>query len=89
MKKVWYQANAKRIEMFLAEKQTSLEIIEVASSPYLRAVGQCLTYKFLWDQDPKINKPAKMVLLCWFLDFDLETVLKAHQVDVIQLTPLK
>lgn len=86
LKKVWYQANAKRIDV-LAEKETSLEIIEVASSPYLRAVGQCLTYKFLWDQDPKINKPAKMVLLCWYLDFDLESVLKAHRVEVIQLDP--
>jgi hypothetical protein len=86
MKKMYYQATAKRIDV-LAEKESSLEIIEVASSPYLRAVGQCLSYAFLWNLDRKINKPAKMVLLCWYLDFDLESVLKAHQVEVIQLTP--
>lgn len=86
MKKMFYQATAKRIDV-LAEREDSLEIIEVASSPYLRAVGQCLTYQFLWNLDPKINKPSKMVLLCWYLDFDLELVLKAHQVEVIQLDP--
>jgi hypothetical protein len=86
MKKMWYQATAKRIDV-LAEKESSLEIIEVASSPYLRAVGQCLTYQFLWKQDPKINKPTNTVLLCWNLDYDLESVLKAHQIMIIQLDP--
>lgn len=88
MIKMFYQATAKRIDV-LAELENELWIIEVASSPGLRAVGQCLTYLFLWNQDPKINKPAKMVLLAWFLDNDLLTVLKAHQVDVIQLSPTK
>jgi hypothetical protein len=86
MKKMFYQATAKRIDV-LAEKESSLEIIEVASSPYLRAVGQCLTYSFLWSQDPKISKPANTVLLCWYLDYDLESILKAHQIKVIQLDP--
>jgi hypothetical protein len=86
MKKMFYQATAKRIDA-IGEKEDSIEIIEVASSPYLRAVGQCLSYAFLWNLDRKINKPAKMVLLCWYLDFDLEMVLTAHQVEVIQLTP--
>lgn len=84
MKKMWYASTAKRIDA-IGEKKKELWIIEVASSPYLRAVGQCLSYKFLWEEDPKIKKPAKMVLLCYFLDSDLQKVLKHHGVTVLTI----
>lgn len=87
--KMWYAVTAKRIDV-LAEKRDRLWIIEVASSPYLRAVGQCLSYKFLWNQDPKINKPAEMVLLCYHIDSDLEKILNHHRVTIITIeTPGK
>ena len=66
MKKMWYASTAKRIDA-IGEKKNELWIIEVASSPYLRAVGQCLSYKFLWEEDPKIDKPARMILLCPYI----------------------
>lgn len=86
IKKMWYASTAKRIDA-IGEKKNEIWIIEVASSPYLRAVGQCLSYKFLWDEDPKINKPAKMVLLCYFLDSDLRKVLQANKVEVLTIEP--
>src|SRR3972149_3913505 len=86
IKRMWDLSTAKRIDV-IAEKENEIWIIEVASSPYLRAVGQCLSSLFLWNQDPKIDKPAKMVLLCYYLDSDLERVLKHYGVDVIALTP--
>jgi hypothetical protein len=86
IKRMWYLSTAKRIDV-IAEKKDELWIIEVASSPYLRAVGQCLSYLYLWNQDPKIDKPAKMVLLCYYLDSDLEKVLNHHGVKVIALEP--
>jgi hypothetical protein len=82
LKRMWYLNTAKRIDA-IGEKENELWIIEVASSPYLRAVGQMLTYHFLWDLDPKINKPVKDVLLCYYLDSDLEKVLKHHKVEVL------
>jgi hypothetical protein len=82
IKRMWYLNTAKRIDV-IAEKSEEIWIIEVASSPYLRAVGQCLSYKFLWEEDPKIAKPAKMVLLCYYLDSDLERILKRYGVMVI------
>ena len=88
MKKMFYQATAKRIDV-LAELEKEIWIIEVASSPGLRAVGQCLSYLFLWNKDPKIDKPAKMILLCWFIDEDLKNVLQSHHISVIQLDPQK
>jgi hypothetical protein len=89
IKKMWYASTAKRIDA-IGEKKNELWIIEVASSPYLRAVGQCLSYLFLWNEDPKIDKPAKMVLLCYFIDSDLERILKHYRVEIIKIeTPTK
>jgi hypothetical protein len=82
----WYASTAKRIDA-IGEKEKEIWIIEVASNPYIRAVGQCLSYPFLWNEDPKIDKPAKMILLCYFIDSDLERILKHHGVTIV--TPEK
>lgn len=82
LKKMWYQSTAKRIDA-IGEKENEIWIIEVASSPYLRAVGQCLSYLFLWNKDPKISKPARSILLCYFLDSDLEKVLEHYGVTTL------
>ena len=84
MAKCWYASTAKRIDA-IGEKRNEIWIIEVASSPYLRAVGQCLSYKFLWEEDPKIKKPAKMILLCPYLDSDLTRILKHYKVTIITI----
>jgi len=84
MAKMWYASTAKRIDC-IGERKEDIWIIEVASSPYLRAVGQCLTYKLLWEEDRKIDKPAKMVLVCYFLDADLKKVLRKYSVEVIEI----
>lgn len=88
IKRMWYLNTAKRIDA-IGEKKNELIIIEVASSPYLRAVGQCLSYKFLWEEDPKIPKPAKMILVCPYIDSDLERILKHYGVGVIRLEETK
>ena len=82
--KMWYASTAKRIDA-IGEKENEIWIIEVAASPYLRAVGQCLSYGFLWNEDPKIDKPAKMVLLCYFLDSDIRRVLEHYKVSIITI----
>lgn len=82
--KMWYASTAKRIDA-IGEKKNELWIIEVAASPYLRAVGQCLSYLFLWNEDPKIDKPARMILLCYFIDSDLERILKHYGVEIIKI----
>jgi hypothetical protein len=84
LKRMWYASTAKRIDA-IGEKKDQLWIIEVAASPYLRAVGQCLSYKFLWEMDPKIDKPASMHLLCYYLDSDIEKVLKYYNVGIIKI----
>jgi len=84
MKRMWYASTAKRIDA-IGEMKDEIWIIEVASSPYLRAVGQCLSYLFLWNEDPKIDKPAKMVLLCYFIDSDLRRILEHYGTRIITI----
>jgi len=86
IKKMWYASTAKRIDA-IGEKKDEIWIIEVAASPYLRAVGQCLSYLFLWNEDPKIKKPAKMILLCYFIDSDLRRILEHYKVTVLTIEP--
>ena len=84
MAKMWYASTAKRIDA-IGEKKNEIWIIEVASSPYLRAVGQMVSYHFLWDLDPKIKKPVKDILVCYFIDSDLEKILNHYKVQVIKI----
>lgn len=67
---MWRANTAKRADA-IAELENSVWIIEVATSPGLRAVGQLLVYQTLWIEDPKIMKPEEMVLVCQAVDQDL------------------
>ncbi len=77
MRQMFYDNTAKRIDA-LGEMLTEIWIIEVASRPGLRAVGQLQTYQALWFQDPIIMKPVKFVLVCNSVDDDLGKALEFH-----------
>ena len=70
-RKMFYDNTAKRIDV-LAETKDELWIVEVATRPGLRAVGQLQTYLALWMEDPKILKTTKAVLVCQSIDADME-----------------
>lgn len=70
MKRMWRANLAKRADA-IAETEGEVWIIEVASTPGLRAIGQLLTYLSLWQEDPKIAKIEKPVLVCDVVDPDL------------------
>jgi len=70
MKRMWRANTAKRADA-IADLANEVWIIEVATRPGLRAIGQLLTYQYLWREDPKIEKPNKMVLVCQDFDKDL------------------
>lgn len=82
--KMWYDVTAKRIDA-IGEKNQEIWIIEVASIPGIRAIGQILSYRFLWNLDIKIKKLVKDVLLCYRIDNDLEMVLKHYGVMVLKI----
>lgn len=70
LKKMWRASTAKRADA-IAELENEVWIIEVASDPGLRALGQLQTYRALWLRDPIIMKIEKMVLVCDRIDPDL------------------
>lgn len=63
IKRMWAYNLSSRADA-VAETATDLLIIEVASDPGLRALGQVQTYRALWIRDPIILKPEKVVLVC-------------------------
>lgn len=70
IKKSWRYVNAKRPDA-IAETKDEVWIIEVAANPGLRAMGQVFSYQMLWQEDPKIEKIDRMVLVVETLDTDL------------------
>lgn len=68
--KMWRFNTSKRADA-IAEVSTEVWIIEVASYPGLRAVGQLQVYQALWMEDPKIIKPERLVLVAERIDNDL------------------
>lgn len=80
-REMYYQVTAKRIDA-LAELENEVWIIEVAAKPGLRVTGQIMSYFFLWNQDPKINKTPVPVVIAPFLDADLKASLEAYGVRI-------
>ena len=68
--RMWRFNTSKRADA-IAEVSTEIWIIEVASYPGLRAVGQLQVYQTLWIEDPKINKPERLLLVAEHIDEDL------------------
>ena len=67
---MWRFNTSKRADA-IAELSTEVWIIEVASYPGLRAVGQLQVYQTLWIEDPKIAKPERLALVAERIDNDL------------------
>jgi len=68
--RMWRANTSKRADA-VAELKDELWIIEVATTPGLRAVGQLMVYQSLWIEDPKIDKPEILTLVCQHVDTDL------------------
>lgn len=82
MREMFYSVSAKRIDA-VAELKDEVWIIEVGFKPGLRAVGQLQVYFALWHDDPKINKPAKAVLVAMGIDSDLQRSLEIYGIKFI------
>lgn len=82
-----WRANVSKRADAIAELKDELWIIEVATRPGLRAVGQLLVYQSLWIEDTKILKPETLVLVCEEVDTDL--IASAARVGIrVYVTPL-
>lgn len=84
MAQMYRAVTAKRIDA-LIEYAHEVWIVEVASAPGLRAIGQLATYHALYAQDPKIPKPTLAYLVCDSLDPDLQTALALYSMKFLQV----
>jgi hypothetical protein len=82
----WAYNTSKRADA-IAETNDEVWLIEVSTSPGLRAVGQLLSYMALWTEDPKIIKPEKMILVCADLDTDLISCAAKYGI-LVYVTPI-
>lgn len=79
MKRMWRALICKRADA-IAETRNETWLIEVSAYPGMRALGQLLTYKTLWDEDPKIDKPVVMVLVADQVDADVMISYKPYNI---------
>jgi len=70
LKWMWRVNLAKRADA-IAEFSNEVWIIEVASDPGLRFLGQIQIYRSLWLRDPPIDKIEKPVLVAERIDPDI------------------
>ena len=68
--KMWRTNTAKRTDA-IAELENEIWIIEVASYPGLRSLGQLQVYENLWREAPGLPGTVRLVLVCERIDQDL------------------
>lgn len=81
MKRMWRSLTCKRADA-IAETKNEVWIIEVSAYPGMRALGQLITYQTLWLEDPKIDKPDKMILVADQVDRDVRLSYGPHNIDL-------
>ena len=84
LKQMWVTNLSKRADA-IAVVAKELWIIEVASDPGLRAIGQLQTYHTLWLRDPVITLPEVLVLVGERIDPDLLDACAMHGIRIFMV----
>lgn len=77
----WYTYVAKRADA-IVEYDDHITIIELRDEANANAVGRLMMYKMLWDRDPKINKPIKLLIVTNRYDADTQTLAEAQGMEI-------
>lgn len=78
---LWRRGTAKRIDA-LAETTGNIYVIEVKDRLRPSAVGQALTYKTLYEEMFKPQKPVIPVILTKYSDPDMKHVCDVYNIEV-------
>ena len=84
IKRMWKFNISKRADV-ITTTDNEVWIIEVADDPGLRALGQLHVYRTLWLQDPVINLPERLILVCERIDPHLLDAAIQHGVKVYEV----
>lgn len=74
---MWYSVNAKRADV-LAVMPAGLWLIELRAAAQANAIGRLLTYKLLWERDPKLPGPLSLHLVTDTWDPDVRDIADAY-----------
>lgn len=81
MQRMWYYANAKRVDAVI-ETPTEIWLIEVSNILAIRAIGQALSYSVMYSQDPIVRKIERPILVGEQMDADLLGVAGKYGITV-------
>lgn len=81
LKRDWRILISKRADV-IAELLDEVWVIEVVHVAGMRSLGQAHTYHALWLRDPKIDKPARKVLIAETIDEDLLDAAGVQRISV-------
>lgn len=70
LKRDWQVITSKRADV-IVELKAEIWVIEVVHVAGMRSLGQAEAYFALWSRDPKIDKPARKLLVAETIDEDL------------------
>ncbi len=82
LKRMWQYNNSKRIDAVI-KLPDEVMIIEVSTSPGLRAIGQLLTYTALWQEADPWGLLEKPYLILEQMDKDLIRTASKYGISVI------
>jgi hypothetical protein len=77
----WYIYVAKRADA-IAEYDDHIKIIELRDDANANAIGRLMMYKMLWDKDPKINKPVKLLIVTNRDDVDTQSLAHLQGIEI-------
>ena len=76
----WMYSVAKRIDALIKWKNGKITIAEVTRKAGLRAIGQMLTYLYLWQKLRPLKGPHEGRIICEFADDDVKAVADAEHI---------
>jgi len=83
--KSWMQSTAKRIDVVGIRVDGSIDIIEVSDHAGLRAIGQIITYKDLWNQIKPMKGKINPIIVCEYANPDMKFMAKKYGFKIIEV----
>lgn len=87
MREMWLYNVSKRVDV-VAEFENNVHLIEVTSRAGVRALGQIMAYRWLWDYlQPRPGAVIPMIV-CQYGDPDILVMAPELGITIIELTPI-
>jgi len=81
----WLYSVSKRIDALVVWKDKSLTIVEVCQKAGLRAVGQAVSYKYLWNVLKPLPGENNSLIVCIYADADVKAVAAHHNITITEI----